>query len=380
MCPLRGKLETEIPATRLNPQPCAAPAIPSQRRGEPWATATPLDPVNGLGPTPCKARSCRMEGCTAPSSLLSPRLTALEKARLEKAEGLGGIGQAPMHCASIQRTATPSCRGPCRSGQWPGPRLLRGKWPAGDDPAGDASCLFTLVDERGLIQLFSLRRHPRRRAAEHPKASPSLTSLVDAVDLIGCNGSPAPHRQGRTVGKVKRWEDAPQGAAKPLPDKLAWAGRVDEALTRSAISDLIVSPQTRETSAARQARQLCIRAGSNEREFLEIETPCSCEAGGADGPAVTPHHKHLDLPAVSCEIPPSSLKRLVVGRLRAGLRTRRIFRQRGHQQPATTRFHLVEVYQAYADYTTLWRSTEALIAEALSSLRAARRSRNQGTW
>jgi len=92
--------------------------------------------------------------------------------------------------------------------------------------------------------------------------------------------------------------------------QMAWAWpRFGEALPASAISILIVSPQTREDLAPRQVVS-CIRAGSHEREFLEIETPVLMPRPAAPDPVpFTTHHKHPHLavfPADRHRAPPQS--------------------------------------------------------------------------
>jgi len=76
---LRGKLEPDPANPKTDPTPCAAPAIPQD--GVNGGHRHHLDPVNGLGPTPCRPVPAGWR-LHRSSSLLS-RVEPLEKARLE---------------------------------------------------------------------------------------------------------------------------------------------------------------------------------------------------------------------------------------------------------------------------------------------------------
>jgi len=103
-------------------------------------------------------------------------------------------------------------------------------------------------------------------------------------------------------------------------------------------------PRPGRTSAAAPSSSAAIRAaGSNEREFLEIETPCSMPRPRRPTPGRSPPHpQHPRSAACSSDrhrAPPQATRGW---RLRAGLRTRPQSFPTRHQHPPQPRVHLVE--------------------------------------
>ena len=130
---------------------------------------------------------------------------------------------------------------------------------------------FTLADETGPIQLFIEKATLEASMPEDPEAFAHLTSLVDAGDLIGVQGSLRRTDRGELSVKVKGWTMLCK-SLQPLPDK--WHGLADvEKRYRQRYLDLIVSPHTRETFRRRAVAVSSMRRWLDEREFLEIETP-----------------------------------------------------------------------------------------------------------
>ncbi|MGL6135617.1 MAG: lysine--tRNA ligase, partial [Prochlorococcaceae cyanobacterium] len=222
---------------------------------------------------------------------------------------------------------------------------------------------FTLVDESGPIQLF-LEKATLEAAnpeAPPPGAFAQITSLVDAGDLIGVQGTLRRTDRGELSVTVAGWQMLTK-ALQPLPDK--WHGLADvEKRYRQRYLDLIVSPHTRETFRRRALLVSAMRRWLDEHGFLEIETPVlQTVSGGADARPFETHHNTLDLPLTLRIATELHLKRLVVGGFERVYELGRIFRNEGVSTRHNPEFTSVEVYQAYADYTDMMVLTEELIA------------------
>ena len=220
---------------------------------------------------------------------------------------------------------------------------------------------FTLADESGPIQLYLEKATLQAAHPDNPEVFAQLTSLVDAGDWIGVEGSLKRTDRGELSVKVTGWTMLSK-ALQPLPDK--WHGLADvEKRYRQRYLDLIVSPHTRETFRRRAVAVSAMRRWLDERDFLEIETPVLQNVpGGADARPFETHHNALDLPLTLRIATELHLKRLVVGGFERVYELGRIFRNEGVSTRHNPEFTSVEVYQAYADYTDMMELTEQLIA------------------
>ncbi|MEA5421794.1 lysine--tRNA ligase [Synechococcus sp. CCY9201] len=237
---------------------------------------------------------------------------------------------------------------------------------------------FTLADQSGPIQLFIDKATLAASLPEDPEAFAHLTSLVDAGDLIGVEGSLRRTDRGELSVKVKRWSMLSK-SLQPLPDK--WHGLADvEKRYRQRYLDLIVSPHTRETFRRRALAVSAMRRWLDERDFLEIETPVlQSQPGGADARPFETHHNTLDLPLTLRIATELHLKRLVVGGFERVYELGRIFRNEGVSTRHNPEFTSVEVYQAYADYTDMMELTEQLIAHVCQQVCGTTAITYQGT-
>ncbi len=237
---------------------------------------------------------------------------------------------------------------------------------------------FTLADETGPIQLFIEKATLQASMPEDPEAFAHLTSLVDAGDLIGVQGSLRRTDRGELSVKVKGWTMLTK-SLQPLPDK--WHGLADvEKRYRQRYLDLIVSPHTRETFRRRAVAVSAMRRWLDEREFLEIETPVlQSVPGGADARPFETHHNTLDLPLTLRIATELHLKRLVVGGFERVYELGRIFRNEGVSTRHNPEFTSVEIYQAYADYTDMMELTEQLIAHVCQQVCGSTQISYQGT-
>ena len=237
---------------------------------------------------------------------------------------------------------------------------------------------FTLADESGPIQLFIEKATLVASMLDDPEAFAHLTSLVDAGDLIGVEGTLRRTDRGELSVKVRRWQMLSK-ALQPLPDK--WHGLADvEKRYRQRYLDLIVSPHTRETFRRRALAVSTMRRWLDGRGFLEIETPVlQSTPGGADARPFETHHNALDLPLTLRIATELHLKRLVVGGFERVYELGRIFRNEGVSTRHNPEFTSVEIYQAYADYGDMMELTEQLIAHVCEQVCGGTRITYQGT-
>ncbi|MDP4830985.1 MAG: OB-fold nucleic acid binding domain-containing protein, partial [Cyanobium sp. MAG_185] len=257
-------------------------------------------------------------------------MSDLRETRLEKAAALAALGQGPYalrfepshRTAALQQDHADLANGEERqmevavAGRVMTRRVM-GKL-----------AFFTLADETGPIQLFIEKATLEASMPEDPEAFAHLTSLVDAGDLIGVQGSLRRTDRGELSVKVKGWTMLCK-SLQPLPDK--WHGLADvEKRYRQRYLDLIVSPHTRETFRRRAVAVSSMRRWLDEREFLEIETPVlQSVPGGADARPFETHHNALDLPLTLRIATELHLKRLVVGGFERVYELGRIFRNEG---------------------------------------------------
>ena len=315
---------------------------------------------------------------------LSPlsALSELRETRLEKAAALAALGQGPYglrfepthRTAALQQAHADLANGEERdlvvavAGRVMTRRVM-GKL-----------AFFTLADETGPIQLFLDKATLDAASPDSPPpgAFAHLTSLVDAGDLIGVQGSLRRTDRGELSVKVKSWTMLTK-SLQPLPDK--WHGLADvEKRYRQRYLDLIVSPHTRETFRRRAVAVSAMRRWLDERDFLEIETPVLQNVpGGADARPFETHHNALDLPLTLRIATELHLKRLVVGGFERVYELGRIFRNEGVSTRHNPEFTSVEIYQAYADYTDMMELTEQLIAHVCQQVCGTTQISYQGT-
>lgn len=304
----------------------------------------------------------------------------LRETRLEKAQVLAALGQgpyavrfAPTHAtAALQRAHADLPNGAERAGSVVVAgrvmtRRVMGKL-----------AFFTLADQEGTIQLYLEKSTLAAAMPDDPEAFAHLTSLVDAGDLIGVEGSLRRTDRGELSVKVRRWWMLSK-SLQPLPDK--WHGLADvEKRYRQRHLDLIASPHTRETFRRRARLVSGMRRWLDERGFLEIETPVlQSQPGGADARPFETHHNALDLPLTLRIATELHLKRLVVGGFERVYELGRIFRNEGVSTRHNPEFTSVEIYQAYADYTDMMDLSEQLIAHLANLVCGSTRITYQGT-
>ncbi len=96
---------------------------------------------------------------------------------------------------------------------------------------------------------------------------------------------------------------------------------------------------------------------------MEVETPVFHPIpGGATAKPFVTHHNALDLDLYLRIAPELYLKRLVVGGFEKVFEIARVFRNEGISPRHNPEFTMLELYEAYADYTDIMRLVEELVA------------------
>ena len=216
----------------------------------------------------------------------------------------------------------------------------------------------TLRDSSGAIQLFA--------GAAWTEDFEGFGRL-SLGDWIGATGEVVRTRTGELSVKISSWVLLAE-ARRGFGDK--WKGITDVDLRyRQRYADLWAHEGSRETLLLRSQVISWTRRWLEERGFVEVETPVfhPIPGGAAARPFVT-HHNALDIDLYLRIAPELYLKRLVVGGFEQVFEIARVFRNEGLSTRHNPEFTMLELYQAYADYTDMMALVEELVsglAEAL---------------
>ena len=214
----------------------------------------------------------------------------------------------------------------------------------------------TLQDRETSIQLFV------SKAIVGDEAFDAINNL-DLGDWVGATGSVMTTRKGELSIKVDSVVLLSK-AVRPLPDK--WHGLTDtDTRYRQRYADLIGNEESRRMFAIRHAVIASFRRTLHERGFIEVETPVlHVEPGGAHARPFVTHHNALDMTLylrIALEL---HLKRLIVGGMERVFEIGRVFRNEGISTRHNPEFTMMELYQAFADYTDIMDLTEVLFVNA----------------
>ena len=211
-----------------------------------------------------------------------------------------------------------------------------------------------LQDLSGVIQIYG-------RLDDLGDEKYKLFQKLDIGDIVGVEGTVFKTRKGEVTIALKDISMLSK-SLRPLPEK--WHGLKDIDLRyRQRYVDLIVNPDVRNTFIVRSRVIRSIRDFLNERGFLEVETPMMHPiAGGAAARPFVTHHNALDMDLFLRIAPELYLKRLLVGGFEKVYEINRNFRNEGISTRHNPEFTMLELYQAYADYTDMMNLTEELIS------------------
>jgi lysyl-tRNA synthetase, class II len=214
----------------------------------------------------------------------------------------------------------------------------------------------TLVDRADEVQLFVSK-------AVVGDDGFAAFGEFDLGDWLGAEGTVMTTRKGELSVKVDRVQLLAK-AVRPMPDK--WHGLTDtDTRFRQRYADLIVNEDARRAFRIRHEIIASFRRTLHSEGFIEVETPVlHLEAGGAHARPFVTHHNTLDMQLylrIALEL---HLKRLIVGGMERVFEIGRIFRNEGISTRHNPEFTMMELYQAYADYSEMIDITERLITQA----------------
>jgi len=148
---------------------------------------------------------------------------------------------------------------------------------------------------------------------------------------------------------------------------------------RQRYLDMWANPGVRARLIARSKAISAIRHYLEEQGFLEVETPIlqPLASGATARPFVT-HHNAFDVDLYLRIAPELYLKRLVVGGMERVFEIGRNFRNEGISPRHNPEFTMLELYQAYADYTDMMELTQRLIVVAARAINGSALIRRDG--
>ncbi len=227
-----------------------------------------------------------------------------------------------------------------------------------------------LEDSSGSIQIFL-----QQQALGEPYDE---FKTWDIGDIVGAEGVLFRTKTGELSVRAERISLISK-SLRPLPDK--WHGIADTELRyRRRYVDLIVNEDSRRVFETRSRIVRYLRAFLDLRGFLEVETPMLHPIpGGAAARPFKTHHNALDVDMYLRIAPELYLKRLTVGGFERVYEINRNFRNEGVSTQHNPEFTMLELYQAYADYTDLMEMIETLFQGLADTLLGSRKIQYQGT-
>ena len=210
----------------------------------------------------------------------------------------------------------------------------------------------TLRDSSGSVQLFA--------GTKWTEDFPGFVHL-SLGDWIGATGEVVKTKTGELSVKVASWVLLAV-ARRGFGDK--WRGISDiDTRYRQRYADLWANEESRATLNLRSRAVTWIRRWLEDRGFVEVETPIlhPIPGGALARPFVT-HHNALDVDLYLRIAPELYLKRLVVGGFEKVFELGRVFRNEGLSTRHNPEFTMLELYQAYADYTDMMVLIEELVS------------------
>ncbi len=186
-----------------------------------------------------------------------------------------------------------------------------------------------------------------------------LFAHIDIGDFLGLEGRLFKSKMGEITVEVHTFQILTK-SLRPLPEK--WHGLKDvEVRYRQRYLDLIANDEVRKVFRVRSKIISEIRKILIEKGFLEVETPMmQAIPGGARAEPFKTHHNALDMDLYLRVAPELYLKRLLIGGFEKVFELNRNFRNEGISVRHNPEFTMIEIYEAYADYTDMMELTEEL--------------------
>ncbi len=217
----------------------------------------------------------------------------------------------------------------------------------------------TLHDSSGQVQLF---------ARQQVTGDFEAFTRLSLGDWVGAGGRVVKTNKGELSVLVERWELLAE-ARRSFGDK--WKGVTDvETRFRQREVDLWANEGSRQVLETRSRLVSLLRHRLEELGFVEVETPLlHVIPGGATAKPFVTHHNALDMDLYLRIAPELFLKRLVVGGFDKVFEIGRVFRNEGLSPRHNPEFTMLELYQAYADYTDFLTLVEELVSGLALELR-----------
>ena len=211
-----------------------------------------------------------------------------------------------------------------------------------------------LRDSSGSIQLFA--------GAKWTEEFEGFVKL-SLGDWISATGEVVRTRAGELSVKLSQWVLLAE-ARRSFGDKFRGISDVDVRY-RQRYADLWANEDSRRTLQLRSKVISWTRRWLEDQGFVEVETPIfhPLPGGAAAKPFVT-HHNALDVDMYLRIAPELYLKRLVVGGFERVFEIARVFRNEGLSPRHNPEFSMLELYQAYGDYTDMMALVEGLVSGA----------------
>jgi len=229
-----------------------------------------------------------------------------------------------------------------------------------------------LLRDQGRLAFATLREGSSGDEIQLFALSKVLEGFEDFVklnlgDWIGATGQVVRTKRGELSIKVTSFVPLAQ-ARRGFGDK--FHGITDTDLRyRQRYADLWANPEAAVALRARSRAISLIRRWLEDRDFVEVETPVLQHvASGAAATPFTTHHNALDVDLKLRIAPELFLKRLVVGGFERVYEIGRVFRNEGISTRHNPEFTMLELYQAYADYTDMMALVEDLVAHLATEL------------
>ncbi|MCI0769856.1 MAG: lysine--tRNA ligase [Chloroflexi bacterium] len=188
----------------------------------------------------------------------------------------------------------------------------------------------------------------------------SFKELVDRGDMVGVEGTFFVTKTGELTVQAERFVLLAK-ALQPLPEKYHGLRDV-ETMRRQRYLHLIADSEARQLFIKGSRIVLLVRAFLDQRGFVEVRTPTLQPIyGGAAARPFRTYHNELKRDLYLRISPELYLKRLIVGGLDRVYEIASVFRNEGIDSHHNPEFTLLELYQAFADYTDMMKLTEELV-------------------
>jgi lysyl-tRNA synthetase class 2 len=194
--------------------------------------------------------------------------------------------------------------------------------------------------------------------------------LLDRGDWVGVRGLLFRTKTGEVTVEARDIVLL-QKAYLPLPEKFHGLQDV-ETRYRQRYVDLIANERSREVALKRAKMITAIRQYLDSRGFIEVETPTlqPLYGGGAARPFMT-HSEYFDMDLYLRIADELYLKRLVVGGFERVYEIGKDFRNESFSKKHSQEFTMLELYQAFADYTDMMKLMEEMVASAAQEIESS---------